>query len=584
MFRLLFALGLSTLLGACASAPGPATPATDVTAAEPATPETPTAEPTPPPERAFPEESVYPLLVAEFALRRRAYDLALERYLEQSDSLRDRGVSAHTTHIAQVMQREAEALQAVQLWVELEPDNLEANETLATLLVRAGRTPEALPHLATVARGGEAANFPILLSRFPELSAAQQNQLVEELDALSSEFPESKSILLTRALAFDELERSEDALAVLERLFELEPDQYQGLLLEAKLKLERGDRRPFDHIEEVLEADPENNRLRLQYARLLTREDMEAARKQFEILSAQSPRDGDLLFSLALINHEVGDDLAARAYLRQLLDLGQRTDEAHYYMGRIAEQSGSLREALESYMAVSDARSADFYSAKGRVGRILLDSGQTEESHAFFTALREEHPEHRERLYALEAELLLGADYPDRSLALLNEALQELPESTSLRYSRSMIGEKQGDLELMERDLRDILAREPDNATALNALGYSLANRTERFDEAEKLIARALVLAPNEPAILDSMGWVLYKQGRLDEALPYLQRAYDAFPDPEVAAHLGEVLWVSGANERAREIWREALARDPEHTVLVSTIRRFDVSMLQAAP
>lgn len=579
MPRLLFAASLLVFLGACATAPEPAGPDTaDHRAIEPV------AEPPAPPERAIPEDALYPLLVAEFALRRQAYDVALEQYMTQAQALRDRGVSAHTTHIAQYLQREPEALAAALLWVELEPGNLEANNTLATLLARDGRTPEALDHLAVIARGGKKANFPIVLNRFRQLDQADQRKLVAGLESLSSEFPDSASLLLTRALAYDELEDNARALDTLATLFEQSPYQYQALLLEAKLLLEQEDDAPFARIESALEAEPDNNKLRLQYARLLTRSDIAAARGQFEILSARAPRDGDLLFSLALINHEVGDDLTAKAYLRQLLDLGQRTDEANYYLGRIAEKDGQLQDAVESYMAVTEPDSQDFFSAKGRIGRILLDGGQPERARALFDELRREHPEADERLYSLEAELLMNAGRASESMALLNRALNELPESTALRYSRSILGEKQGDLALMESDLRTILENDPENATALNALGYSLANRTQRYEEAHELIARALELEPEEPAILDSMGWVLYRLGRHDEALPYLERAYRAFPDPEVAAHLGEVLWVSGNAARAREVWRDALEKAPSHEILVSTIQRFDVSMLQSAP
>lgn len=577
MYRLLPAACLIALLGACASTPAPEAPVAEV----PAEPE---AEPAPPPERAIPADALYPLLVAEFALRRGAYDVALDQYIDQSRILRDRGVSAHTTHIAQFLQREPEAMAAARLWVELEPDNLEANNTYATLLARAGRTPEALEHLAVIARSGENANFPIVLNRFGALPPEQQAKLVAGLEALSAEQPDSTSLLLTRALAYEETGDRERALATLDQLFEQEPYQHQGLLLEAKLRLEGGEDAPFSHIEEALAAEPDNDRLRLQYARLLTRGDLPAARSQFEILSANSPRDGDLLFSLALINHELDDDLAARAYLRQLLELGQRTDEAHYYLGRIAEDDGQMQEAVKAYMAVSEADSPDFFSAKGRIGRILLQNNQPERSRALFADLRQQYPAAGERLYALEAEVLLDAGRGADSMDLLNRALEKLPDSTALRYSRSMLGEKQGNLALMESDLRAILEEDPDNATALNALGYSLANRTQRYDEALELIARALALEPGEPAILDSMGWVLYRQGRHTEALPYLERAYAAFPDPEVAAHLGEVLWVTGETGRAREVWRKALASDPDHEILVSTIRRFDVSMLQSAP
>ncbi len=583
MFRLPVILSLSLMLAACASAPGDRTAATQqepaAQAAEP--PETVTAEPEPP-ERAIPADSLYPLLLAEFALRRRAYDVALAQYMEQAPLLRDPAVSAHTTHLTQFLQREQEALEAVRLWVELEPDNVEANKTLATLLVRQGQTSQALSHLALVQRESGNANFAILAHGFDQLAPEEQQRLLSRVEALGQEFPDSSQLLLCQALMHEELGQYRLARARLERLFALEPHQHQALLLEAKILLSEEAEQPFAHIEQVLLDNPDDQRLRLQYARLLTRGDIHKAREQFEILSANAPGDADLLFSLALINQELGDNLTARAYLRQMLDLGKRQDDAHYYLGRIAEQEGEKEAAIKEYQAVQDGR--EFYSATARAGQLLLEQGQFDAYGAYFDRLREEHVTRGERLFNLESELLIRAGHPSGAMVVLNEALEILPESSSLRYARSMLGEQMDNLALMEADLRAIIAAEPDNATALNALGYTLADRTTRYEEALELITRALALQPDEPAILDSMGWVLFRQGRLEEAVEYLTRAYTRFPDPEVAAHLGEVLWAQGDTEAALNVWQGALLKQPDHKVLRETLQRLGVDSLQTLP
>jgi len=197
-----------------------------------------------------------------------------------------------------------------------------------------------------------------------------------------------------------------------------------------------------------------------------------------------------------------------------------------------------------------------------------------------FLEQRKAYPDRAEQLFSLEADLLSQADDVPAALLVLNDGVSAFPDSITLLYARSMAAEQLGDLATMERDLRTIITNHPDNTTALNALGYTLANRTERYTEAYELISRALELQPDEPAILDSMGWVLYRQGRYEEALEYLTRAYAEFPDAEVAAHLGEVLWVSGNTEAATSIWRGALLRDPEHKVLRATLERLGVASL----
>ena len=570
----LFILALAVaLLSACA---GTATVPDPVVAVAPPTESQP--EPPEPIERPFPDDSVYPLLVAEFALRRRAYDVALENYLAQARILRDAGVSAHTTHLTQFMRRERDAMEAAQLWVELEPDNAEAQNTLANLLLRQGRSLEALPHLAAVQRLGSPARFPTLLNGFEQLDTQQQAELVEGINTLAREWPNNTQLLMTEALLHAEFEQFPQALKKLDALFKIEPYQPQAILLEARVLMATGDKKPFARLEQAVADKPKDQELRLQYARLLTASDMPAARKQFEILSAQSPRDGDLLLSLALINRETGDDVAAKAYLKQMLALQQRVDEAHFYLGRIAEDQDDPQQAISHYLQVEGE--AEFLSANLRIGQILIGNGEQQQAQALFLEQRKAYPDRAEQIFSLEADLLTQADEVPSALEVLNEGVSEFPDSTTLLYARSMAAEQLGDLALMERDLRAIISNDPDNATALNALGYTLANRTERYTEAHELVSRALALQPDEPAILDSMGWVLYRQGQYDEALEYLTRAYAEYPDPEVAAHLGEVLWVSGNTEAATRVWRGALLRDPEHKVLLATLERLGVAPL----
>jgi tetratricopeptide (TPR) repeat protein len=480
------------------------------------------------------------------------------------------------------MRDEPRALQAVQLWLELEPDNVEANNAAATLLARQQRPLEALPHMALVARSGMQANFPLLLTGFGQLSDADRAQLVGGLNDLHTEFPDDPALLLTQALIHTEFRQYDNALAKLDALLAQEPAQHQALLLEARVKLESDDPEPFTRIEDVLDENPEDTRLRLEYAKLLTTTDMAAARKQFEILSAQSPRDADLLLSLALINLESKEPLVARAYLKQMLELGKRTDEAHYYLGIIAEERNETELAISHYQQVGDGR--QYMAANQRIGELLAAAQQLERYGAWFVAQRAAQPARAEQLYGLEADILSRSGHLQDSRAALDAGVRAFPESSSLRYARAMLAEQQGQLDQLESDLRAILASDPENATALNALGYTLANRTQRYDEAYALISRALALEPDEPAILDSMGWVLFHKGRLDESLEFLNRAYAAFPDPEVAAHLGEVLWTMGRTEPALRIWRGALAQSPGHEIVMDTLRRLGVEDIAATP
>jgi len=534
------------------------------------------------PERAFPNDSLYALLVAEFALRRQAYDVTLEQYMEQAAVLRDPGVSAHTTHLAQFLQREEESLQSAQLWVELDPNNAEANNTLASLLAHQGRTIAALPYLVVVERQTGSANFPMLLNGFEQLSDAQRTELVGGISSLTTEFPQNTRLLLTQALIHTEYRQYDQALDELDKLFKLEPTQPQAVLLEAKILLEQKADNPYARLQQVLQDDPDAKLLRLQYARLLTATDMPTAREQFEILLEQSPRDGDLLFSLALVNREIGDSAAATAHLRQAIALDQRVDEAYYFLGRMAEDDNDPEEAIANYMQVGKGQ--EYLAANSRIGQILVDGGQLERSHTWFNEQREAYPQQRDQLFGLEADILARAGAEKKALQLLNRALAEAPDHSALRYARAMLSEQQDDLVAMEQDLRALIAADPDNATALNALGYTLADRTTRYKEALELVSRALELQPHEPAIMDSMGWVLFRMGQYEESVAYLARAYAELPDAEVAAHLGEVLWVKGDNDAAMAVWQGALLRDPNHPALLGTLQRLGIDPPGIAP
>ena len=578
---LLIALSLLLVSGCTSNQPLQQAPETAVPTASPAAvsgdrESAPPPEPTPVPERPFPDDSLYPLLVAELALRRRNYELALENYMVQAEILRDRGVSAHTTRLAQFMRRDAEAITAGQLWVELDPDNLEAQLTLANLLAKQGRAREALPHMESILRAGGLANFTALVRGFESLDIQARQGLLAAIRSLLGEYPDNIQLRICQTLMLEDLGQPKLALSELQPVFDLDPGQLQAIVLDAKLRLDLDQSKNiYTRIEAALEDQPANMRLRMQYARLLTRSDLTEAERQFTILLEQEPEDPDLLFSLALIQRERANLDGARSKLERLLELNLRTDEAQYYLGKTAEDQDRRDDALTHYMQVKPGR--DFSAATDRIARLLLSSGRSAELGAWFDHLRLSYPQLSERLFAMEADQFIGGKHLAVAMNLLTRALKEFPNSIPLLYSRSMLNEQLGNLAPSEDDLRTIIALDPENSTALNALGYTLANRTNRYAEAAELIGRALSLDPQEPAIMDSMGWVNYRLGDYESALKYLRQAYAALPDPEVAAHLGEVLWNSGDQDAALVVWIQALTNSPEHAILLETLQRFGV-------
>lgn len=573
----------SVLVAGCALAPShpEVAPAPDAPLAA-----TPAETPAPPPpvkERPFPADSFYDLLVAEFALHNGQYELALNNYMQQAQTVDDVGVSARAARLAQFVRADRAALDAAELWVRQDPEDIEARFTFATQLAKAQRPLEALPHMVKVLDSGTTANFAVIAAAALQMSDTTQKAVLDQFDALLATHKDNVELMTGKALLLQERGQREEALALVRKVLDLAPDSTHAIIIEAKLLEDLGRQgEAMTRLRQLVEQNPFNRRLRVQYARLLTRTDMAAAREQFGILVEQSPGDADLLLSLALVTRETGALDDAIGYFQQLLAMEQRTQEANYYLGQIAEQQGDIDAALRYYEQIQG--SPDFFPALGRIVQLQVDRRRIADLRQYLHDLRSRYPEHAVRLYLVEAEVLMQEKDYQAGTNLLTEALKKFPQQPNLLYSRSNFSEKRRDVALLEKDLRIILAQDPDNAIALNALGYTLANQTDRYAEAYELIKRALAQKPDDPAIQDSMGWVEYRLGNLAAAREYLEKSYAVFPDPEVAAHLGEVLWQSGSEQRAREIWLKALQEEPDNESLRDTLRRLAPEVLPPTP
>ena len=276
---------------------------------------------------------------------------------------------------------------------------------------------------------------------------------------------------------------------------------------------------------------------------------------------------------MAVLSIEAEDFEQARLHLLRLVRTGQRENQAQYYLGLVAEQAGDAALALREFGKVDGGY--EFLSAQGRIADLIRTTQSMADARAFLSARKEVHPGLRSQLDLIEGQLLSQSGDQDALFEHLDRAVAFAPDDLSLLYFRAMSGQKFDRLEVLERDLRQIIVLDPSNADAMNALGYTLADQTDRFDEALELISEALRLKPDEPAFIDSMGWVLYRLERLDEALVYLERALDLFPNDEVAAHLGEVLWASGKTRQAKRVWNASLVDFPESQYLKAVLKRF---------
>lgn len=578
--RLLAGLGV-VLLVACAS--GPQAPAlrqpdsgaeTDAVADRPA-PESNGAS-ADYPVRAFPTQTLYALLAAETAGIRGDVDFALRQYLEQARATGDPGVISRAAHIAEYAGDDGALAELGLLWVAREPEDPQARELAAAGLARQGRLLEALPHAVFLLRQGSGQALRLLTGSAAKQPQAEREALLAAYDELVPEFPDSPDLLFARALLRWQAGQVDDARELAERAVALEPDNPAGHLLFAQL-LEESDLRTqaFEHLERVLPRYPEDTRLSRAYVRmLLGQRDFARAVARLEPLVTAHPDNAVLRFGLALSYRGADRPEAAREQLSVLVEDPELGGDAYFQLGQLADAAGQVERAIQYYRRVQGEH---WLAATARAARLLAESGEIAAARRYLAKLRSTRQEHLSTLFQIEAELLMQLDEYRDARELLDEGLEEIPGSIELLYARSLAHEKLGDIAAVEADLRAILAMDPDNASALNALGYSLANHSDRYAEAQRLIERALTLAPNDAAIIDSLGWVLYRRGQHERALAELRRAAALLPDPEVAAHLGEVLWVMGEHEEARSVWAEALERFPGDRLIRETMRRLQV-------
>lgn len=359
------------------------------------------------------------------------------------------------------------------------------------------------------------------------------------------------------------------ALAALDEALRLKPDWESTALFKAQV-LQRvdGDAALESFLKDYLAAHPAAREVRLAYARQLARVGkFTESRAQFEFMTRENPDNPEAHFAVGLVALQTNDLDSAKASFLKALDLGHPDEgQVRFYLGQLAEARNLPEEALTWYQSVSKGRQQ--FDAQLRAAVVMNKLGRLAEARAWLAALAPSSDSERIQLAQTEAQLLREAKNFDGVFGVLSTALEKMPDAPELLYDRAMAAEKINRLDVLEKDLRRLIQLKPDHAHAYNALGYTLADRTTRIKEAIELLEQALKLEPEDPFILDSMGWAMFKARRYAEAVDYLRRAFGVRPDPEIAAHFGEALWMKGDKEEARRVWRNGLQLHPDNESL----------------
>lgn len=534
-----------------------------------------------PTETALPEvelnqELLYQLLVAEFSGQHGALRLSASAYLETARKTQDYRLARRATRIAIYGRQHEIALEAAQLWVKLEPQNREAHKSAAAMLIASDQGELARPHLEELLKGKRHDNnhgYPLvatLLESSPNKGWASKT--MEELVSLE---PRSAYALYAQARLTNKLGAPQDALQILDKLLEQHPEHHDGIILQARIKHGLGDQSgALASMKKAITLSPDKQQLRMTYARMLIEaRQLDEARNQFKLLAKKAPNDVDVIYALGLLALEDGDLDSAEAQFQKLLDSKQREDDSRYAMAQITEAKGDYQKAITWYSSITHGER--YLDSQLQAVRLILELKGLSAARQHLQQLTPQSDDERVELYLADAQLLGKANQHEAAIAIYDQGLEKYPHNEELLYARAIAGEEIGRLDILERDLKHILRLKPNNARALNALGYTLADRTTRYQEAYEYISRAYQQRPSDFAILDSMGWVLYRMGKTEEALKFLQRAFSQFPDGEIGAHLGEVLWETGNRLEAHKVWDRALKHDPDNKVLQQTIQRF---------
>ncbi|WP_365984228.1 tetratricopeptide repeat protein [Marinobacter sp.] len=524
--------------------------------------------------RDFEPEVLYGLLAAEIAAQRGRYDVTLVNYVSAARQTRDTGVIERAMRIAQSLNSDEAQQQLADLWLEVDPQSIPAHRVKSILAVRNNNLEEAMTHMEKVMNLGGDADFDSLAVVAGQLPPEQQQKLLQLYQKLAEKHPGTPEIEYGIALLLKVTGTPKLALERLQPLIDENPAFQPAILLKGDLLYQTGQHKEaLNYLMRNTRRFPDNRKLGTLYGRMLiSAGEMQAAQDEFARLAKRFPDVPGLHLSHALVALENGDAGLARERLSQLIEQGHHVSEAHYYLGRIEEEAGNPELAIGYYDKVTEGK--HYFPALARTSALRAAQGNLEDALANLQTLRNNNPEIAENLWLLEINLLLDQERNEAALKAVTKALQAHPDNIRMRYARAMLYDRMGAAGKAEADLRQLLEQDPDNAAALNALGYILISQSGRLDEAQSLIERALTLDPENGAILDSMGWVLYQQGNTEAALDYLTRAWNAMPDPEVAAHLGEVLWTSGNRDQARIIWEKGQDLDGRHPILQETIER----------
>jgi len=533
-------------------------------------------------ESSLSADVLYRILVGDIALQRGDAALAARAYYEAARESQEPRLARRATEVALFARQRSLALEAAKLWLALDPNADRARQMVATL-TQSGAGNELKAELEHVL--AEAASNGTQGDAFLQLNQALAGQsdktkvyrLVVELAKPYPSVPEAQFAVALAGYntGLTDIETVAVSVRAADRALELRPGWERAALVKSDILAKSSPEGAIGFLNGFLANAPESRPAAVALAQLYVEQKRFAeARDVFQRLSAADPSDKELQFAVGALSVQMKDYATAQRVFSSLQTAGfGEPGVVTFYLAQVAEDTRRYDDAIALYSKVTDGDRA--WLAQLRIAALIAKKGDLKGARNFLSDLNPEGREQRIERTQADAQLLRDAGDNQGAYAVLTASLVTYPESAELLYDIAMVAEKLDRLDEVEKRLGEVIALKPDNAQALNALGYTLVDRTQRTAEGLKLIEQALALAPADPFILDSMGWAQYRLGNLDDSEKFLRRALADRSDPEIAAHLGEVLWAKGERARAKEIWQSQLKQTPDNALLLETVRRF---------
>ena len=520
-------------------------------------------------------EFVYKYLLAEVAGQRGDFATSGSIFYDLAKSEQDPRLAERAAKVAAFGNITSLTIPAVKLWAELDPTSTEAQQAMTEMLIATGKLDDTEPYLAKLlvkeeTRAGGFLYVNSLLSRSNDKAG-----VLHLVQSLAKPYPNLAEAQFAIAQAAYSANQDNVALKALNQAETLKPGWNVAALLKGQVLFGQSPQTAIDFYRDFLKKHPEANEVRLNMAKLLVgQKQYDDAKKEYPIILKNTKNNPDVTAVIGLLSYQAGDYNAAESYFQQALKLDFKdTDQLYLYLGQTAEKQNHDDVAISWYNKVDSG--SRYLEAQLDIANVIARTQSVDKAIEKLDAIEDLNTEQQILVIQAQAGMLAKAKRNQESFDLLEKVVKNLPNTPELIYDYALAAERVQKEDIMESELRKAIEVKPDFAAAYNALGYSLADRNIKLDEAVKLIEKALTFSPNDHYMLDSLGWAHYRKGNLDKAIDYLQQAYKVNPDPEIAAHLGEVLWQKGKHEEAKKIWNDGLTVDPTNEVLLATTNKF---------